>query len=317
MSLLPSVISIKGPVLIAGAGGGFDFFCGLPIVLELEEAGHEVFLANYSFTDLFAVEQAHKMADNFFQVDADSFLSEGDYFPEKLLCRWYREVRNKDVAIYCFGRQGVAPLLEHYNWIIEKHQIDTVICIDGGVDGIFRGDEHDLGTPSMDSISVITTSLCNARQKIYCCTAFGSEGAEGKVSHAQALARMADLTRVGASLGVGQVLPQTEIGRTFIDAAESVFSWLPSIKRSIIVSTILASMNGRFGRTSVTAKTRERKPWISPLQSLYWYFDANAVAKMKLFYNEVIASTTVAEVVEAIEKLREEQGTKSYEEIPI
>src|SRR5512139_823442 len=38
-------------ILIAGAGGGFDVFAGLPIYFALREAGCTVHLANYSFCD--------------------------------------------------------------------------------------------------------------------------------------------------------------------------------------------------------------------------------------------------------------------------
>ena len=35
-------------ILIAGAGGGFDVFCGLPLYLWLKKAGKTVHLANLS-----------------------------------------------------------------------------------------------------------------------------------------------------------------------------------------------------------------------------------------------------------------------------
>lgn len=39
-------------ILIAGAGGGFDVFAGLPIYFTLREQGKTVHLANFSFADL-------------------------------------------------------------------------------------------------------------------------------------------------------------------------------------------------------------------------------------------------------------------------
>ena len=39
-------------VLIAGAGGGFDVFAGLPLYFWLRNAGKKVHLANLSFTEL-------------------------------------------------------------------------------------------------------------------------------------------------------------------------------------------------------------------------------------------------------------------------
>jgi hypothetical protein len=36
-------------ILIAGMGGGYDIFCGLPIYFDLRARGKQVHLANYSF----------------------------------------------------------------------------------------------------------------------------------------------------------------------------------------------------------------------------------------------------------------------------
>ncbi len=46
------------------------------------------------------------------------------------------------------------------------------MIVDGGVDGIFRGDEYDLGTPSMDSISIISSSLTITYNHKYPTTAY-------------------------------------------------------------------------------------------------------------------------------------------------
>ena len=39
-------------VLIAGMGGGFDVFCGLPLYFELRERGVNVHLANLTFSQM-------------------------------------------------------------------------------------------------------------------------------------------------------------------------------------------------------------------------------------------------------------------------
>jgi hypothetical protein len=39
-------------VLVAGAGGGFDVYAGLPLALALQARGKQVFLANLTFTYL-------------------------------------------------------------------------------------------------------------------------------------------------------------------------------------------------------------------------------------------------------------------------
>jgi hypothetical protein len=78
-------------VLVAGAGGGFDVFCGLPLYFGLRDAGKTVFLANLSFTHLEDV-TGQRLTPALVEVTADS---EGprwiNYFPEGYLCQWFRE----------------------------------------------------------------------------------------------------------------------------------------------------------------------------------------------------------------------------------
>jgi hypothetical protein len=317
MSTIPLALPTEGSVLIAGAGGGFDFLCGLPIALELESRGHEVHIASYSFTKLGDVRGARWHTDKLLEVFDSSSIISGDYFPELYLSQWYRERREQERSVWCLAQAGVRPTLSSYNFLIDKLGVTSVICVDGGVDGIFRGDEHDLGTPSMDSISVIATSMSNASARIYACAAFGTEGAEGKVSHAQALNRIADLIAMDAFLGVGAVRKNSFSGADFLEAVDYIFARLSPLRRSIIVSTVVAAMKGVYGNKVVHEKTQHNPPWISPLTSLIWYLDADAVAKIKLFYDEVKDSTSVAEVAAAIEETRKRSRVKAYESIPI
>jgi hypothetical protein len=317
MSAFPLTIPPRSNILVAGAGGGFDFLCGLPIVLELEAQGHSVQIANYSFTNLKNVKHAQWHSDYLLEITAPSYLAAGDYFPEMYLVRWYQQKLKLERPIWCFAQAGVKPTLESYNYLIKKHDIDLVICVDGGVDGLFRGDEFDLGTPSMDSISVIATSLCHAQSRIYACAAFGTEGAESQVSHAQALNRMSDLIQQDAFLGVGSIRKNTKTGAEFMEAVETIFQQLSPVRRSIIVSTMIASMKGIYGKTVVHEKTHNSPPWISPLTSLLWFFQADKVAQMKLFYEEAKNSMTVAEVASSIESARKQHPIQPFETIPV
>ena len=88
---------------------------------------------------------------------------------------------------------------------------------------------------------------------------------------------MAELIAADASLGVGAILRSTATGRDFLDAVDFIFSQMPPIRRNIMVSSLVASINGAFGRTVVHPKTEERSPWLSALTSLIWYFEAAAV----------------------------------------
>jgi hypothetical protein len=56
MSLLQtppfSVLANSQHVLTAGASGGFDLYCGIPLALALRDAGKDVVLANLTFAYL-------------------------------------------------------------------------------------------------------------------------------------------------------------------------------------------------------------------------------------------------------------------------
>ena len=317
MDLFPLTLSPNSNILVIGAGGGFDFVCGLPVALELESQGHTVYIGNYSFTSLENVGNAEWCTDHLLKVTADSNLPMGEYFPEVHLSRWYLNTKGIEKPIWCLAREGVLPTLESYNFLVDTLSIDTVICVDGGVDGIFRGDEYELGTPSMDSVSVIAAHLCHAPTRIYACTAFGIDGAESSLSHAQVLNRIADLVRANAMLGVSTLLKDTPVGAEFQNAVDFIHRQMQSHQKSTIVSSIMASMNGVYGNASVNAKTQERQLWISPLTALYWYFRADDVAKMKLFYSKILQTQTVVEVSQAIEEIRNEYGVQPHELIPV
>ena len=68
-------------ILLAGAGGGFDIFCGLPLYFALRRRGCEVHLANLSFSRLPVLADAPCPV---FKVEPST---EGSpyYFPERSL----------------------------------------------------------------------------------------------------------------------------------------------------------------------------------------------------------------------------------------
>lgn len=78
--------------LIAGAGGGFDIFSGLPLYFGLEADGKQIHLANlsFSFSPPPQVMKVPRMSPSLLKVIADApYLT--DYFPEKALSQWFRD----------------------------------------------------------------------------------------------------------------------------------------------------------------------------------------------------------------------------------
>ncbi|MGW1273599.1 DUF1152 domain-containing protein, partial [Streptomyces sp. NPDC002491] len=74
-------------VLVAGAGGGFDVYAGLPLALALRTAGKDVHLANLSFADLYGLPSDVWLQPDVAAIGPDLDVR-GDYFPERTLARW-------------------------------------------------------------------------------------------------------------------------------------------------------------------------------------------------------------------------------------
>ncbi len=299
-------------VLLIGTGGGFDFLCGLPLFFALENRGLEVHLANLSFSPLDALTDARWHDEVLLEAD---WRSQGaDYFPEKWLSHWFRERRAREVSVWCFKATGARPYAQSLAYLAKHLEIDTVIAVDGGVDSLLRGDEHSLGTPLWDALTVAAVDSLRVERKFLVSTAFGAERWD-KISHAQALRRIADLTREDALLGVSTLLRASEEGRVFIEAAQHIFE--RQRRGSIVCSSLLSALRGDFGERPVNSNTEQTPIWVSPLMCLYWFFDLGEVARHKLFLPQLLETQTLTEAAEALRVWSEKQAPAPWESIPI
>jgi hypothetical protein len=110
-------------VLIAGAGGGFDVFCGLPLFFMLKKAGKTVHLANSSFTQL-GFCGGERPVPSLMRVHADTGGSR-NYFPEFHLACWLVD-RFGETPVYAIERGGVRPVLKAYQWLERELHPDTL-----------------------------------------------------------------------------------------------------------------------------------------------------------------------------------------------
>lgn len=127
-------------ILVAGAGGGFDLFCGLPLYFALRNSGKEVFLGNHSFA-LLGSGTGRRLAPGLVEVTAESWPEQ--YFPELHLARWFREARGEEIPIYAFRKMGVRPLAQAYETLVDELEVDTVLLIDGGTDSLMAATSRD------------------------------------------------------------------------------------------------------------------------------------------------------------------------------
>jgi hypothetical protein len=287
-------------LLIAGMGGGFDVFCGLPIYFELQRQGQKVHLANFSFSSVAGLESVKRLSDTLVGVSAE-WQGEATYFPEYYLTQWFRERYDKEVTIWCFERMGVRPLVENYNTLVEHLSIDGILLVDGGVDGLMRGDEDEIGTMMEDTISLLAVNeLKQVPTRLIANLAYG---VEWEVTYAHVLENIASLTRLGAFLGSCSLVREMEVYRLYEDAILYVQD-KPEQRPSVINSSVVSAVQGHFGDYHLTERTKGSRLLITPFIPMYWFFELQAVAKRNLFASELRRTDTVTEVAAALTRAR-------------
>jgi hypothetical protein len=303
-------------VLLAGAGGGFDIFSGLPLYFGLKAAGKQVHMANLSFSFLppAQITKEDRLSPSLLKATADTPIFT-DYFPEKFLSQWFRE-QGEEVPIYCFERTGVKPLLASYSALVQYLSLDTIILIDGGTDSLMRGDEIGLGTPQEDISSIVAVNELAVERKMLACLGFGVDHFHG-VCHAHFLEAVAELTRNQGYLGMFSLVEQMQEVQMYRMATESVFKSMPQ-QISIVSSSIISAIEGNYGDHHATPRTKNSKLWINPLMPVYWCFKLSAVAERILYREAMKGTDKYSDVNGVIKDFRETcQNIRPRQEIPV
>lgn len=286
-------------VLIAGIGGGFDVFSGLPLYFGLAQAGKRVHLANLSFSRL-PPDPESRLTPSLLRVTAATPGLDW-YFPEKFLAEWFR-TRGADVSIYCFERTGVRLLLEAYRALVTHLGVDTVILVDGGTDSLMRGDEHGLGTPQEDIASITAVHELDVERKLLVCLGFGIDHFHG-VCQAHFLEATAELMRRGGYLGMVSLVEDMPEVRRYREATEAVFAKMPH-HISIVSSSILSALAGMYGDHHTTDRTAGSELWINPLMTVYWCFRLAPVAQRILYRDAMLETRSYMDINYAIQEFR-------------
>lgn len=289
-------------VLLAGAGGGYDVFCGLPLYFGLRAAGKTVHLANLSFTSL-GSSTARPIGPSLFEV---THRSEGSvrYFPELHLARWFREKRREEVPVYGIERDGAKVVTAAYARLVDRlGGVDAVVLVDGGTDSLMRGDEPGLGTPQEDVASLCAVdALDGVATKLLVCLGFGVDTFHG-VCHAYFLEAVAELAAQGAFLGAWSLtndMPEVALYREALEFTHRDMFNNPSI----VSSSVLAAVEGRFGDYHPTYRTGGNELFINPLMSLYWAFQLAPVVRRCEYIDSIRETATYAELNQRIAEFR-------------
>lgn len=304
-------------LLIAGMGGGFDLFLGLPIYFELQKRGKTVHLASFSFTDVEHLDPAAitKLTPTLAAATAD-YDKVAIYFPEMYLSRWFREVRNEEVTVWTFHKTGERALTENYRLLVDELGIDGILLVDGGVDSLMRGDEAQMGTLIEDSISLLAVSqLVNVPLRMMFCVGFG---AERDIAYGHVLENIADLTQAGAFLGACSLIPQMPVYQDY-EAAVLYVQGQRFHDPSTINSSVISAVQGHYGNYHLTEHTRRSGSllWISPLMPLYWFFDLDTVAARHLFLSQLLGTTSFRHAVHIFMEVRKLLPRRKRSRIPL
>ncbi len=291
-------------ILIAGAGGGFDIFAGLPIFRALKDMGKNVILANLSFSFLGDQERVDELG--LFRIGPDS-KSHQNYFPEGVLAR-YLESMGFDNIIYAFNKSGVQPVLRSYEYLVDKYDIDAVVLIDGGTDILMRGDESGLGTPTEDMVSLAAVNLLDVKNRFVFCLGFGVDTYHG-VCHSHFLENVSALSKKGGFIGSQSLLEHMPEVKFYLDAVRYSEKNMPTFS-SIVNTSIASAIEGQFGDYHRTERTRSSELYINPLMSMYWGFDLAVLADHSLYLDRLRTTESIWDVNIVIESFRSELETQ-------
>ncbi|WP_326835479.1 DUF1152 domain-containing protein [Amycolatopsis rhabdoformis] len=299
-------------VLVAGAGGGFDVYAGLPLAFALREQGKQVHLAGLAFSDLTALDLDDWLAPGVAAVGPRSAGSD-DYFPERTLARWLAG-RGLPATVYAFARTGAKPLQAAYASLVEHLGIDAIVLVDGGTDILLFGDEAGLGTPEEDMTSLAAVAGLDGGERLVVSLGFGIDAYHG-VCHAHVLENLAALDRVGAYLGALSIPSASAEARAYLDAVAHAQVSTP-LRPSIVNGQIAAALRGEFGNVSFTGRTTGSELFVNPLMGVYFTVDLLALAASVGYLGRLAGTVTTTDVALEIEAHRDTVERRPRRSLP-
>lgn len=290
-------------ILIAGAGGGFDIFAGLPLFFTLRALGKTVHFANYSFTAVPLISKTEQLEtlvpDRLIGVRGP-VKRRNPYYPEGYLAQWFSEVQHDPQTIWLFARPGALPLKENYDTLIDHLGIDALILVDGGIDSLMHGDEEKPGTLLEDTLTLTAVEDVDLPVKILACLGFG---AELEANHHHALENIATLIKAGGFLGSCTLVKTMPVYQLYEAACRYVWEQRAHAK-SHISMRVVSAVNGEFGNHHLYHDRDNLPVFVSALMSLYWFFDADTVTQHSLIAGQLKMTRTIREAMQIVNLCR-------------
>eukprot|EP01124_Arcella_intermedia_P034176 TRINITY_DN8424_c0_g1_i1.p1 TRINITY_DN8424_c0_g1~~TRINITY_DN8424_c0_g1_i1.p1 ORF type:complete len:350 (-),score=85.44 TRINITY_DN8424_c0_g1_i1:82-1131(-) len=299
-------------ILLAGMGGGYDVFAGLPLYFELKKvkdgAGGSRFgnvvLANLSFTEKLSKKDLGKrITPECLEVRYTDYINHkrekefdeslgypNNYFCEWHLSKWFHEVHNVDVPIYAFSLQdvGVVKLKECFEGLVKLYDIDTIILVDAGVDSVLRGDEQGMGTFGEDLLSIAAANLVQVKHKYLTCVGLGTEGG---ISEYDFLENWGAIQRDGGYLGAVGWHTSLYSVQQYLDAMSKCVPTNSTINGQIVGG--LQGIYGNYLPDHLKKRLGNRPMFVNPLMAMSWYFDLGVVVKYRKYMDLFDGATSL------------------------
>jgi hypothetical protein len=297
-------------VLVVGAGGGYDVFGGVPLLADLIAEGKRVHLAGVTFSSVSTLPGAvpHPEHPELFPLTSAQAVRDR-YCPEAWLAAWLEGKYGYAEPVWALKKCGVRVMAAAYASLVKALDVDALLLVDGGVDVLLKGNETSIGTPVEDLCSLAALDQLAVPTRLLACIGFGSELRDG-VRHAQVLERIAELTRAGAFLGVAGLQLETAAGAAYAEALTFTFANQEGQKQSHVHSLVLSALRGGFGGG-------EPDVWVSPLTSLFWFFDLATLARSHLFLARLAETDSIFEATAIIRDCRKAIPARSPSDIPL
>jgi len=152
--------------------------------------------------------------------------------------------------------------------------------------------------------------------KLLVCLGFGVDTFHG-VCHAHFLEAVSELICRNGFLGTWSLTKEMPEVQRYRDATEAVLQAM-SFHPSIVSTSILSALAGRFGDIQATQRTAGSKLFINPLMTLYWCFHLDSVARRLLYLNDILQTQTSRDLTYAIDEFRATlPATKSWVNLPM
>jgi len=286
------------------------FSRGYLCFFALKKAGAQCFLANLTFSDPSMMKDTEQVSPMCWKITADSKRNEIGwtkekiyYWPEFQVADWFRTKEGIEVPVYMFEHDiGVVPLLQAYKVIVERHNIEAVILVDGGTDSLMFGNEQGVGTPTEDMTSICAVDLLpNVKKKLLFNIGFGVDCFHG-VCHHNFLENVCKVAESGGFYGSFSLLQSHEESTKFQQVYEAC-----NPENSIVSSSVLLATQYKFGNVHskhTASRTRGSQMYITPLMSQYWAFDLNVVASNVLYLDKLTTTQNSTQVQHIIAMFR-------------